>query len=557
MKNGNDGISMTFGVVPIDPASAPAWNSLGVAALHDGRFEEAESCFQKACETDPGFIEAAVNLANFYFSRKRYDNAEKLFAYLSQEFPGNAGYFLRRGDCFITFAEYNSALTCYKAAAELEPDNDAGYNRLNLVSSALAAVPFAVSRYPENAPVSVALGRGLDDLRNIFSGNGFRIISGDRPPDIENSPQPPVDFTIEKDNIAVFNKALPSVCRIAVVDTPDRLLSLSEYEKAHNAEGHGLSHIDFILCPDGQVREELLEKQVCAPYQAVVMRTAGPDISCNPEKMRTRLLEFLAEMVLFYAQRLEIQDRHEEAFWLLGHAVRHLSDIPEINQKYRSVSETIGHLRDTDEYHELYDESARSAAPLYDASHLKRYDWLLNQVRSFPGISSLVDIGCHTGEFCFPLAREGFDVTGIDLSARNIQYARAHLEKTGGFSSRVRFFAGNAGDIDKLLLGKRFDGALLLEILEHVPDVETALDTVEKIVKPGGYLFITVPYTHLEMLYNIIFQRKRKYPEHVRRFTPENIPVYFRNKKDLFSEEITAPSGVDELKWLGIRYRVA
>ncbi|MDE2845852.1 MAG: class I SAM-dependent methyltransferase [Gemmatimonadota bacterium] len=42
----------------------------------------------------------------------------------------------------------------------------------------------------------------------------------------------------------------------------------------------------------------------------------------------------------------------------------------------------------------------------------------------FPVSSRLLDIGCATGRLCFALARQGYDVTGIDVAEKQIEQAR-------------------------------------------------------------------------------------------------------------------------------------
>jgi len=39
----------------------------------------------------------------------------------------------------------------------------------------------------------------------------------------------------------------------------------------------------------------------------------------------------------------------------------------------------------------------------------------------YPINSRLLDIGCATGRLCFALARQGYDVTGIDVAEKQIE----------------------------------------------------------------------------------------------------------------------------------------
>lgn len=50
-------------------------------------------------------------------------------------------------------------------------------------------------------------------------------------------------------------------------------------------------------------------------------------------------------------------------------------------------------------------------------------------VQRFPLNSRLLDIGCATGRLCFALARQGYDVTGIDVAEMQIEQARRIAEE--------------------------------------------------------------------------------------------------------------------------------
>ena len=50
-------------------------------------------------------------------------------------------------------------------------------------------------------------------------------------------------------------------------------------------------------------------------------------------------------------------------------------------------------------------------------------------VEKFPAGSRLLDIGCATGRLCFALARQGYNVTGIDVAKKQIEQAQQIAEK--------------------------------------------------------------------------------------------------------------------------------
>lgn len=102
------------------------------------------------------------------------------------------------------------------------------------------------------------------------------------------------------------------------------------------------------------------------------------------------------------------------------------------------------------------------------------------ELRPFEGLT-LLDVGCGGGLLSEPLARMGFAVTGIDAGDKNVAVARIHAEQSGlDIDYRVA--------TPERLSGSQFDVVMIMEIIEHVPDVAEFLAAVAPLVKPGGAL---------------------------------------------------------------------
>lgn len=107
----------------------------------------------------------------------------------------------------------------------------------------------------------------------------------------------------------------------------------------------------------------------------------------------------------------------------------------------------------------------------------------INAERPFAGLR-LLDIGCGGGLLCEPLARLGFEVTGLDAAEKNIAVASLHAEKVGlDITYRC--------DLAERLAaaGEQFDVVLSMEVVEHVDNVELFLSSCARLVAPGGMLF--------------------------------------------------------------------
>ena len=112
----------------------------------------------------------------------------------------------------------------------------------------------------------------------------------------------------------------------------------------------------------------------------------------------------------------------------------------------------------------------------------------------------VLDIGCAAGLLSEPLAARGARVTGIDAAEKNIAAARLHAERSG---VAVDYRVGDAATA--LAADERFDVVALLEVVEHVDDVDAMIATAARHVGPGGLLLAsTIDRTWKSWLFAIV-----------------------------------------------------
>ena len=101
------------------------------------------------------------------------------------------------------------------------------------------------------------------------------------------------------------------------------------------------------------------------------------------------------------------------------------------------------------------------------------------------GELSLLDIGCGGGLLAEPLSRIGFQVLGIDASAKNIAIASAHAE---GAQLPLAYRAVTPETL--AAEGKQFDCVLNMEVIEHVADVGAFMAASASLIAPGGLMIV-------------------------------------------------------------------
>lgn len=101
----------------------------------------------------------------------------------------------------------------------------------------------------------------------------------------------------------------------------------------------------------------------------------------------------------------------------------------------------------------------------------------------------ILDAGCGCGHATVELARRGFYVTGLDISASMIAQAARNAAQLG-FSELCSF---EVGDFERATarLGE-FDGILALGFIEYFDDAVKVLETFRAMLNPGGVAVVQI-----------------------------------------------------------------
>lgn len=129
------------------------------------------------------------------------------------------------------------------------------------------------------------------------------------------------------------------------------------------------------------------------------------------------------------------------------------------------------------------------------------------------------DVGCGGGILAESLAEKGARVTGIDVAPKVLATARLHLHESG---HDVEYREVTVEDFAAELPGS-FDVVTCMEMLEHVPDPASIIESVAKLLKPGGHAFFsTLNRTPLAFALGIVGA------EHIARLLPRGTHRYDR-----------------------------
>lgn len=96
---------------------------------------------------------------------------------------------------------------------------------------------------------------------------------------------------------------------------------------------------------------------------------------------------------------------------------------------------------------------------------------------------SLLDIGCAYGSF-LKQARKFFQVSGTDISDYAIDIAKQRVPDAKKIWQ---------SDVQSIPLDRKYDAITCFDVLEHVPDIDRALEHIHQLLNTNGTLCITVP----------------------------------------------------------------
>jgi 2-polyprenyl-3-methyl-5-hydroxy-6-metoxy-1,4-benzoquinol methylase len=113
----------------------------------------------------------------------------------------------------------------------------------------------------------------------------------------------------------------------------------------------------------------------------------------------------------------------------------------------------------------------------------RRLDEIVATFKSYRKSNRLLDVGCGAGSFLEAAARDNWEAFGVEIS----QTAADHVRKQG--------FEVFCGELEKAdYPDGYFDVVIASEVLEHVLDPKALLESVARVLRPGGLLWATTPH---------------------------------------------------------------
>ena len=118
------------------------------------------------------------------------------------------------------------------------------------------------------------------------------------------------------------------------------------------------------------------------------------------------------------------------------------------------------------------------------------HEYLFPTIRAWlkqAGARSVLDLGCGNGALTSAFGREGFEMTGMDVSESGIAIAARNFPK-------ILFEHSEMATPLADRLRQTFDAVIAVEVVEHLLLPRLLFERAKEALRPGGVFIVTTPY---------------------------------------------------------------
>ncbi len=183
------------------------------------------------------------------------------------------------------------------------------------------------------------------------------------------------------------------------------------------------------------------------------------------------------------------------------------TDTPNYDDVYKSPEYIDAQVRDL--------QNTKDVAAAYRVH--PTYASFFENIGDTSGDHALLDVGCGVGRFLHAAKAAGWSVQGIDVSADAI-----------AIGQRVADFPLSTLSLAELAAqGKSFDAVTAFEVVEHLSQPDQTLREIQRVLRPGGAFFCTVPN---RMSPTVVGTRRSDWlpPVHLQFYTRQGMEALFR-----------------------------
>lgn len=149
---------------------------------------------------------------------------------------------------------------------------------------------------------------------------------------------------------------------------------------------------------------------------------------------------------------------------------------------------------------ELYDKGWRKelAAGKEQRGNLRTNLEFITQTNLLKQNDRILEIGCGIGSIVSELARQGYDITGTDISGEAISYG---LKKYGDIELKVQ----PAEDLQ--FEDESFDVVLSFDLFEHIARIDSHISEVHRVLRKDGFYLFQTPNKYSNVIFETFYYK--------------------------------------------------
>jgi ubiquinone/menaquinone biosynthesis C-methylase UbiE len=155
-----------------------------------------------------------------------------------------------------------------------------------------------------------------------------------------------------------------------------------------------------------------------------------------------------------------------------------------------------------------YDEVADAYSRARDPDGAGLVDPLVTELAGEVAGRDVLSLACGQGQDARLLAGLGATVTGVDVSAEMLRYAREH---EAAAPRGITYVHGDARDL-VAFADRSFDGVVCHMALMDIPDLAPAIDSVARVLRDGGWFVFSIVHPcyhgHVEIITDYLLDHR-------------------------------------------------
>lgn len=147
------------------------------------------------------------------------------------------------------------------------------------------------------------------------------------------------------------------------------------------------------------------------------------------------------------------------------------------------------------------------------------YRHILKVIEAYIKGRTVLDFGSGVGTIALYLAKQGYQVTGVEISQKAVKIAKQSAKRFS-LGKQVRFLRA---DIFKTKLREKFDLVICSEVLEHLPDDHAAVARVKTLLTKNGLALFSVPSINAPLIKTGSIRHFDQWSGHLRRYSLDRL----------------------------------